>query len=470
MNVENSELGITEARPVAGCYLLIINTATIGEDTKYYLTPTTTLTESDNANFGENLLLMSCNETDWHEVPPLANAIDLTDNADNSEVISENDGVQARVTLTGRTLYRDGEWNTLCLPFNVTLSGSPLQGATARPLESASISGSTLNLQFGDAVDELVAGTPYIIKWDNNIGSATNTAISGTNGFSDGEGYASLVDGNTATKWCSNTTHSSGNPWVCEFTTSSFINVTGYTLTTGGDTQSYSDRNPQKWTLEAKADDTDDWIVIDSRDVTTNGGDALPAANTTESQVYAIASEKQGSYLYFRFKVSQSGGDIMQLAELNLQGTIGNTPNIFEPIFNGMTISSAKHDYDNGASGAERVRFIGTYAPLSFDAENKSILFMGDGNVLYYPLNGASIGAQRAYFMIGDGVAPARQLTAFSINFGDSEATGIISLTPDPSPKGEGSEYWYTLDGRRLDGKPSRAGVYINNGMKVVIK
>ena len=32
------------------------------------------------------------------------------------------------------------------------------------------------------------------------------------------------------------------------------------------------------------------------------------------------------------------------------------------------------------------------------------------------------------------------------------------------------SGIWYTLDGRKLDGKPSRAGVYIYNGKKVVIK
>ena len=29
---------------------------------------------------------------------------------------------------------------------------------------------------------------------------------------------------------------------------------------------------------------------------------------------------------------------------------------------------------------------------------------------------------------------------------------------------------WYTLDGVRLDGKPSKSGLYINNGKKVVIK
>jgi adenosyl cobinamide kinase/adenosyl cobinamide phosphate guanylyltransferase len=32
------------------------------------------------------------------------------------------------------------------------------------------------------------------------------------------------------------------------------------------------------------------------------------------------------------------------------------------------------------------------------------------------------------------------------------------------------ADAWFTLDGRRLSAKPSRAGVYINNGIKVVIK
>ena len=74
-------------------------------------------------------------------------------------------GYVANVTLAARTLYKDGAWNTICLPFDVTIAGSPLAGATARPLTAASISGSTLTLTFGDAVTTLEAGTPYIIKW-----------------------------------------------------------------------------------------------------------------------------------------------------------------------------------------------------------------------------------------------------------------------------------------------------------------
>ena len=73
------------------------------------------------------------------------------------------------------------------------------------------------------------------------------------------------------------------------------------------------------------------------------------------------------------------------------------------------------------------MRFIGTYASQPF-SEDKSILFMGAENTLYYPLDGASLGAQRAYFKIGEDGAQARQLTAFNIGFGEGEATGILEL------------------------------------------
>ena len=91
--------------------------------------------------------------------------VSLANTEDNSTTITGADGYVANVTLAARTLYKDGAWNTLCLPFDVTIAGSPLAGATARALTSASISGTTLTLTFGDAVTTLEAGTPYIIKW-----------------------------------------------------------------------------------------------------------------------------------------------------------------------------------------------------------------------------------------------------------------------------------------------------------------
>ena len=92
----------------------------------------------------------------------------LNNNSDNSAIIAANNSHTCQVTLSDRTLSKDGKWNTLCLPFTVSvLEGSPLEGATARPLTAANISGTTLNLTFGDPVTTLVAGTPYLIKWES---------------------------------------------------------------------------------------------------------------------------------------------------------------------------------------------------------------------------------------------------------------------------------------------------------------
>ena len=52
-----------------------------------------------------------------------------------------------------------------------------------------------------------------------------------------------------------------------------------------------------------------------------------------------------------------------------------------------------------------------------------------------------------------------------------SIGTETTSLSPVPSPSREGSsQRWYTLDGRKLNGKPTQKGIYVNGGRKVVIK
>ena len=44
--------------------------------------------------------------------------------------------------------------------------------------------------------------------------------------------------------------------------------------------------------------------------------------------------------------------------------------------------------------------------------------------------------------------------------------TSVIQLQLDDDTNG----YWYALDGRRLTSKPTRKGVYLHNGKKIVIK
>ena len=48
-----------------------------------------------------------------------------------------------------------------------------------------------------------------------------------------------------------------------------------------------------------------------------------------------------------------------------------------------------------------------------------------------------------------------------------SESTGIEDTHLSSSPL---SEFWYSLDGQRLSGKPSQKGLYLQNGKKIVIK
>ena len=50
----------------------------------------------------------------------------------------------------------------------------------------------------------------------------------------------------------------------------------------------------------------------------------------------------------------------------------------------------------------------------------------------------------------------------------DKNATGIESLTTDPSSKS--NESYYTLDGRRIIGEPVHKGMYVKDGRKVVIE
>ena len=237
-------------------------------------------------------------------------AIILADDADNTDAINEWNGGKAEVTLQGRTLYKDGAWNTLCLPFNLTLSESVLDGADVRALSNASLSNGTLTLNFTSegTVTKLVAGTPYIIKWPSGV-------------------------------------------------------------------------------------------------------------------------------------------------------------NLENPVFEKVTITNA-----GTATETEYVDFIGTYAPVSFTAGDRSILFMGSSSMLYYPGNNAYVNACRAYFQLKNGLLvgdPNSGVKAFVLNIGEDDATSIHNSQFIIHNEDAG---WYSLDGRKFNAKPTKQGIYIHNGRKEAVK
>ena len=242
--------------------------------------------------------------------------INLADNADNSTTINTADGFLANVTLSGRTLYKDGKWNTLCLPFSVDdFNGTPLQGATVKTLASTTFSDGTLTMNFTEDLTGIEAAKPYIVKW---------------------------ADGTS----------------------------------------------------------------------------------------------------------------------------------IVDPVFTNVTISdvtaNAETDY---------VDFVGTYSPVSIYTDEKTNLYLGADNKLYYPTaSGFKVNACRGYFQLKQGLTAGEPtnsqqpgVRAFVLNFDDdSNATGILTTNFTNSTNSDNE--WYSLDGCRLNGKPTAKGIYINNGRKVVIK
>ena len=245
----------------------------------------------------------------------------LAEGSDNTALIESLDGTEnCDVVLEGRTFFRNETWNTLCLPFDVTIEGSPLEGADVRTLSSISHEGETTTLNFSDpgTIYEIKAGRPYIIKWENT---------------------ESLVD----------------------------------------------------------------------------------------------------------------------------------------PVFNGVTIDKTMRDIvcvtDNDAPEAApiRITFKGTYSHIAFTDTDNSILFVGATNRLNYPLSGATIGAQKAYFLL-DGITAGEttsETKRYRLDFGEDNPTGITRFPEDSDLPGKA---WYDLNGRKLAGKPSSKGIYIQDNKKVTVK
>lgn len=249
------------------------------------------------------------------------NSVILEDAQDNSDVLALYDGkTVGAVTLSGRTLYKDNTWNTLCLPFDVPSMTGDMAGATLMELDTdageyghiTGFEGGTLYLNFKPA-SSIEAGKPYIVRWE-----------SGSN---------------------------------------------------------------------------------------------------------------------------------------------------FTPTFTGVTITNTAPTEISSADS--KMTFVGSYAPVSVSGEDKTMLYMGADNKLYYPNGAMTINAFRAHIRLdgivaGDPSDPTlSQIRAFMLNFGDGSTTGIVEMKDELQKT---NDSMYDLQGRRLSGRPTVSGIYIKNGKKVVIR
>ena len=95
-----------------------------------------------------------------------------------------------------------------------------------------------------------------------------------------------------------------------------------------------------------------------------------------------------------------------------------------------------------------------------YDAYTLSRGSDGNGAVGFYKFSGATLDGSKAHLEI-----PASAARSF-IGFGDDNTTAIElpALAEDEAAE------WYSLDGRRLSGKPAHKGIYVKNRQKFIIK
>ncbi len=113
--------------------------------------------------------------TEWSASSFFTTTVELLDDdlampegSKNSDMLDRVMGETVDVVFKDRTFYKDGEWNSLCLPFSLTaeqIAASPLAGATIKQYSSGTVTGTHVDISFTTA-NEIEAGKFYIFKWD----------------------------------------------------------------------------------------------------------------------------------------------------------------------------------------------------------------------------------------------------------------------------------------------------------------
>ena len=139
--------------------------------------------------------------------------------------------------------------------------------------------------------------------------------------------------------------------------------------------------------------------------------------------------------------------------------------NITDPVFPAVAISNVMSDV---TSDDWSVTFKGTYDPVKIgDEGDNTKLYFSAGNTLYWPNGALTINPFRAYLQLNTTTADARSIV---LTFDDGETTNVVLMDNGKWIMDNEAGAWYTLDGRKLQAKPTQRGIYIHEGKKVVIK
>jgi hypothetical protein len=141
-------------------------------------------------------------------------------------------------------------------------------------------------------------------------------------------------------------------------------------------------------------------------------------------------------------------------------GVVSMTAATVLPAYSGPTNDLRGVDYDTPVADIRSSLGDGTLYVLGMTTVGNEQHFG------FHRYTGEEMAAHKAFVHVG-GTAAARSLTMVF-----DDATGIESAEADSSlfTLHSSLSTWFTLDGRRLQAKPTAPGIYVNNGRKVVIK
>lgn len=204
----------------------------------------------------------------------------------------------------------------------------------------------------------------------------------------------------------------------------------------------------------------------------------LPAGLSTYYEGYGLrVSNAEGNGKGVKmYAVTAVSDDLVTLKEISNRTIPAYTPVIINNTNNSEVYCLFEYPYDEDSennfaqtfatdlgTATLAKEFVGTDGPLDAYVPDQGITMYGLNGAAFVKIEGKpNIPAHRCWLEIpGTASAKTRTLT---IVFDGGDATGVKEV------KGVKDDTWYTIDGRRLSGKPTKKGIYIQNGKKHVIK
>ena len=182
-------------------------------------------------------------------------------------------------------------------------------------------------------------------------------------------------------------------------------------------------------------------------------------ATFISDEALQLAAEETDAELYTVGSVSADKVVLQALTQVP-----ANTPFIiYNPTTRAKTVPLVSVDGEVAAVTYYE-GFKGTTAGESVSISDNYDYYVCTGKEFAWVETAGAVPANKCWLEVPKTTEPA---TARQIVFNGKQLTGISAVE---TAEGAETSVWYNLDGTRIEGKPSRKGIYLNNGKKYVIK